>query len=143
MKRALTCFMLPIVFLALSCLWACGSGEDSARIEPAKKKAPVAVKLAANFPKDVPIYKPSILTDCEVEAVTGNAVAALVTKDGSSQVGKFYKDEIVKQGWTIEGKMNFGGVLLLQGKKDNISLNVVVEKGDDGTTVTLARGDEV
>lgn len=98
-------------------------------------------KLTEGFPKDVPIYSPSRVTMSQV--LKGkNAVATLSTKDDTSKVALFYKNALPEKGWSIEGEMDMGGMVILQGKKGKNILNVSVVKGDAETNITLAITEE-
>ena len=98
-------------------------------------------KLTEGFPKDVPIYSPSRVTMSQV--LKGkNAVVTLSTKDDTSKVALFYKNALPEKGWSIEGEMDMGGMVILQGKKGKNILNVSVVKGDAETNITLAITEE-
>ncbi len=99
-------------------------------------------KLPADFPKDIPIYTPSTITMSQVMNKGKTAVATLNTSDDSLKVVRFYKKALPLQGWSVEGEMNMGGMVMLQGKKGNTMLNLSVVKGEDGTNITLAKAEE-
>ena len=98
-------------------------------------------KLTEGFPKDIPVYSPSKVTMSQV-LKEKNAVATLSTKDDTSKVALFYKKALPEKGWSIEGEMDMGGMIILQGKKGKNILNVSVVKGDAETNITVAVTEE-
>jgi len=109
-------------------------GED---IEVSYNKA----NLVQGFPKDAPIYSPSRVTMSQV-LQSKNAVATFSTKDATDKVALFYKKALPDKGWSDEGQMNMGDMVILQGKKGNKILNVSVVKGDAETNITMAITEE-
>jgi hypothetical protein len=96
-------------------------------------------KLPVDFPEDIPVYSPSKVTMSQVLNKGVSAMATLSTQDESAKVIDYYKKELAAKGWTIDGEMNLGGVVMFQGKKGSSMLNVSVMKSEDGTNITLAK----
>ena len=94
-------------------------------------------KITEGFPQDIPIYAPSKITMSQV-LKDKNAVATLSTKDDTNKVALFYKNALPEKGWSMEGEMDMGGMIILQGKKGENILNVSVVKGEAETNITLA-----
>lgn len=94
-------------------------------------------KLADGFPTDMPIYAPAELKMSQ--SFQGrNAMASLSTKDDLNKVSGFYKDALPQQGWTLGDEIIMTNMILLQGKKENVSLNISIRKKDAETTISLA-----
>ncbi|MEI6126760.1 MAG: hypothetical protein WCQ99_09445 [Pseudomonadota bacterium] len=94
-------------------------------------------KLADGFPTDVPLYEPAELKMSQVFQGR-NALATLSTKDDLQKVAQFYKDSLPQQGWTQGDEVAMTNMILLQGKKENVSLNISIRKKDTETTINLA-----
>lgn len=94
-------------------------------------------KLADGFPTDIPIYSPAEIKMSQT--LQGrNAIATLSTKDDAGRVAQFYKDALVQKGWTLGDDLSVGNIILLQGTKENIKLNISIKKTDAATTINLA-----
>ena len=104
--------------------------EDGDDIEVSYNKD----KLAKDFPKDIPIYKPSTVQMSQVFKNGRNAMATFSTKDNFDKVLNFYKDALEKNDWALGGEMSIGGMTMIQGKKGDFSLNLSILKGEDGDT---------
>ena len=96
-------------------------------------------KLPPDFPKDIPIYSPAKVTMSQILNKGMSAMATLSTPDDSSKVIAYYKKEFAAQQWSVDGEMNMGGMVMLQGKKGSSMLNVTVMKTENGTNITLAK----
>lgn len=95
-------------------------------------------KLPADFPKDVPVYKPS-----KVEGSIGSTndgqkstVVTLTTADGVDEVADFYKAELPGKGWTETSNMSGGDgaskFATLGYEKGEVSLSVALTtRGSD------------
>lgn len=89
-------------------------------------------KLAADFPKDIPVYTGATVTSSAV--VAGTASAVLSTDDAIDKVAAYYKDELGKNGWTTANSMNAGGNTIMRATKEKRQLAVTIGKGQDGKT---------
>lgn len=94
-------------------------------------------KLADGFPKDIPLYASAKITMSQLMEGR-NAVATLTTSDSPEEVLKFYKEAFPKNGWTVENEITMGGISVLQGTKDGISLSLQLSKQGDETGITIA-----
>ncbi len=94
-------------------------------------------QLTDDFPKDVPVYSPAKVTMSQVLREK-NAMASLSTQDDTTKVATFYKEAMPKEGWSLEGEMNMGAMIILQGKKGKNLLNISIVKGEEETSITMA-----
>lgn len=97
--------------------------------------------LPSGFPSDVPIY-PGARIVFGVKNDTDSYSASLSSTAAAGAVQDYYKNEIVKKGWTIENEGNIFGYVITASKGDR-ELNVVVleVKDTDGKpvqSITLA-----
>ena len=99
-------------------------------------------KLSDGFPEDIPIYSSSKITMSQVLNNGTTALASLTTSDDASSVLKYYKEALSGQGWSVEGEMNMGEMVLLQGKKDGRMVNISIIKDEGTTNITLAVTEE-
>lgn len=94
-------------------------------------------ELAEGFPTDIPLYSPAKITMSQI-LKDKNAIATLSSQDDTTLVAAFYKDSLPKTGWSLEGEMNMGAMVILQGKKAEKLLNISIVKGENETNITLA-----
>ncbi len=94
-------------------------------------------RLAEGFPADIPVYTPATVKMSQ--SFQGrNAIATLSTRDELSKVAQFYKDSLPQKGFTLGDEVSLGELVLLQGTRDNIKLNISLKKTDNETTINLA-----
>jgi len=94
-------------------------------------------RLADGFPPDIPIYEPATVKMSQ--AFQGhNAIATLSTKDSPGTVAQFYKERLPQKGFTMGDDISVGDLVLLQGIKENVKLNISLKKTDNETTINLA-----
>ncbi|MBN1916172.1 hypothetical protein JW796_04270 [Candidatus Dojkabacteria bacterium] len=92
-------------------------------------------ELPSSFPTDVPVYPNS---EVGVSSSTNNESGksiyiSLSTTDSPGEVVSFYKEEIVKEGWSITSETEFLGFSILA-KKGERDLTIYIYDGEDGTT---------
>jgi len=93
--------------------------------------------LAADFPADVPVYSRSKITMSQV--LKGkSAVCSLASQDDTGTIARFYRKQLPENGWDLKDEMQFGDMVLMQGKKRGSDLTVSILKKDRQTAVTLA-----
>lgn len=91
-------------------------------------------KLPKDFPEDIPIYKPSKVMGSMSNTLEGKKtfVVTLSTKDALDEVNDFYKNGLVKEGWTEKSALSGG-----DGSSKFASLGY--EKGGNLVTITISR----
>lgn len=93
-----------------------------------------------NWPSDVPRYgNGTIQFSGNSNPQTGASGAAVMfqTTDNAQVVIDFYKTELTKNGWTIEGTVSANGALVLSAKKDTRTFGAyAVPSGDGKVSVT-------
>jgi hypothetical protein len=103
-------------------------------------------KLPADFPKDVPVYKPSTIVTSMTSTLDGEKSVSvnLSTKDSVDKIVDFYGRELAKNGWTETTVFtgDQGGVAfatLAYEKGDNVvSISITKSAGEDETQMVLA-----
>ena len=95
-------------------------------------------KIPDNFPADFPVYPGSTVTTSQ----TGNGFwLTLVTKDSVSKVSSFYQNNLKSNNWnpqiTIQQTDTGAGWSV---SKDNLVGTVVVETGDNQTSILIVLG---
>lgn len=100
--------------------------------------------LPDNFPEDVPIYPDTTITFSHVGSgdEESSASTTLETKDSQEKVTSWYKEEIAKNGWTIESTDNWGvnadQYTSYTASKNDRELSIGVSVADDLTLVTIS-----
>ena len=79
-------------------------------------------KLVEGFPEDIPIFAPAKVKMSQVMSGQ-HAVATLSATSGTDTVQAFYKAALPQKGWNIENEMTMNGMIMLQGKKAETSLD--------------------
>ncbi|MCR4306502.1 MAG: hypothetical protein NUV42_00880 [Candidatus Yonathbacteria bacterium] len=98
------------------------------------------VSLPSNWPSDVSMVRDAkIYYAMSSNPSTGGAgIGAMFgTSQSVSEVLGYYKTELPKQGWTIEGELSMAGASVLSATKGDRSLSVTVATGDNETSVTI------
>ena len=94
-----------------------------------------SVRLPADFPKDVLVYKGAELS-MAMEHPQGFNLS-LQTKDDMSKVSEVYLAEMTAKGWTKEMSMDMGGQKMMAFKKDERAVSVMISPNEDMTQITL------
>lgn len=97
-------------------------------------------EIPKNFPKDIPVYKPS--KTMGGAAVEEGFSVMLTTKDSMDKVASFYKEKMKGSGWSEEFSMDMGGQTVLVFEKDGRSLNIAAMPLGGETRITLAVAEE-
>lgn len=107
-----------------------GAGVSTAgdRQEPARRPRFSGV-LPGNFPKDVPMYEPSTLTDFG-PAAAGASYVVLQTPDSPALVRRRFLEQLAARGYLAGAD----GTTLVQGER---SLRVTFEEARPGTRIRL------
>lgn len=98
------------------------------------------VSLPDNWPSDVSIMQGGkIYYAMSSNPSTGESGMGAVfgTAQSANNVIGYYKTELPKQGWTIEGEFNVAGASVLSATKGDRSLSLSIVGGDDETSVTI------
>jgi len=116
------------------------SGEATYEVNTKEGKVKVTtgdsgVALPDNFPKDVPVYKGAKV---QMAANQGKQVMVQLLVSASQQeAGKYYQEEMKKQGWSNESSMNVAEMTMHQFKKDQRQCVINVVKQDQGCMVQI------
>jgi hypothetical protein len=94
-----------------------------------------SVKLPANFPGDIFLYKGANLNTA-MELPQGFNVM-FQTKDDTSKVSDTYLAEMEAKGWSKEMSMDMGGRKMLVFKKDERIVNVSIATQEEMTQIAL------
>jgi hypothetical protein len=94
-----------------------------------------SVKLPADFPKDVFLYKGAELTTA-MELPEGFNLM-FQAKDDPSKVSEVYLAEMEKKGWSKEMSMDMGERKMLIFKKDERITNMSIAPYEEMTQITL------
>ncbi len=98
------------------------------------------VSLPNDWPSDVPVVRDAKIYYAMSSNPTtgGSGMGAMFgTTQSVSDVIGYYKNELPKQGWTIEGEFNVAGASMISATKGDRSLSVSIASGDDETSVTI------
>lgn len=94
-----------------------------------------SVKLPANFPKDIFLYKGADINTA-MELPEGFNLM-FQTKDDTSKVSETYLAEMEAKGWSKEMSMDMGSRKMLVFTKDERIVNVSIASQDEMTQITL------
>lgn len=95
-----------------------------------------SVKLPADFPKDVFLYKGADLNTA-MELPEGFNLM-FQTKDDPSKVSEAYLAEMEAKGWSKEMSMDMGGHKMMVFKKDERIVNVSIASQEEMTQIALS-----
>ena len=113
--------------------------KDSVRIETEEGEMTMSmgdsVKLPADFPEDVFMYKGAELS-MAMEHPQGFNLS-LQTKDDTSKVSEVYLAEMTAKGWTKEMSMDMGGQKMMSFKKDERGVSVMISSDEEMTQINL------
>ena len=113
--------------------------ENSVRIQTKEGEMTMtagdSVKLPADFPKDVFLYKGADLNTAMELPQGFNLV--FQTKDDASRVSEAYLAEMEAKGWSKEMSMDMGGQKMLAFKKDERGVNVSIASDEEMTQISL------
>jgi len=113
--------------------------EESMRIKTKDGEMSItsgkSAKVPDNFPKDIPMYKGSVL-DMAMEVPTGYSLS-FTTKDDMSKVSEWYLSEMIDQGWAKEAFMDMGKQTMMVFKKGERGVNLVISPDNDQTRIAL------
>lgn len=105
-----------------------------------KMTAGDSVKLPADFPKDIFLYKGADLSMAmEFPQVTN---VMFETKDSMSKVSEAYLDEMPKTGWAKEMSMDMGDQKMMIFKKNKRMVNVAISPVEEVTQIALTVTEE-
>ncbi len=94
-----------------------------------------AVKLPADFPKDIFLYRGADLNMAMELPQATNLM--FETKDSVSEVSQAYLDEMRKKGWAKEMSMDMGERQMMVFTKDDRTANVSVASDEEMTQIAL------
>ncbi len=166
MKWLRVLVVMFVAALVLAPMTGCGTsdekaGEQPARVEVDKDGNKVTVTgeegekaelqggedltLPDGFPNDVPVYKNAQITTSSKVTSGGKTLSTVgfETSDDVEEVHAWYKAELPKEGWTIEGEAvsSAGGETTggIGAKKGGTELSVALgrSEGDPKTTISL------
>lgn len=100
--------------------------------------------IPSDFPKDIKIYPGAKVqgsyTGTTVEGSGG--MLGLSTNDSAEKVNNYYIENLPKDGWTIEGKSQFGESYSISASKTGRTLMVMVGIDESETTISIITGNE-
>lgn len=92
------------------------------------------------WPKDAPVYPGATASySATMNGSEGKQGLALVlmTTDSQEVVATYYKAELVKEGWTMDGTMQGGGTTILTATKDTRTFSAAITETDGRTAITI------
>ena len=118
------------------------TGKDGEKVEV---QGGDDLTLPEGFPKDVPVYENATITSSSSVSSGGKTMYTVgyETADEVKTVHNYYKTQLPKDGWTIEGESLVSGSGQTTGgigaKKGQASLNVASgrNEGESKTTISL------
>jgi len=132
--------------------------DGSVLIKGNQKKASVIIKtdngnegtmnlstdaLAPNFPADIPILPDSTVTMNQVFKNGLNAIATFTTNENPEKVIQFYEEQISLKGWEPGKRFDLDTIIMLNGTRDNASLNISITTENETTTINMARTESI
>ncbi len=103
------------------------------------------VKLPDDFPEDVPVYKNAKIKGTNISKMDNGElmVITMQTDDNLQDIGKFYKDELVKNGFGIENEFETDKSVTLTSRKGSttVVVSAITQNGKTtiGTNVTIKK----
>ena len=95
-------------------------------------------KIPDGFPKDVPVYPGSEVSDA---TVAGAAVLIrLRTGDDFEKVVAFYREKLAEEGWSLTPEREFSGGRVLPVEKEGRKGAAQISREADGTAIFVAIG---
>jgi hypothetical protein len=94
------------------------------------------VKIPADFPKDVPVYK-----DAKILMAVSNpegVVLSLESKDGIETIAEKYAAEMKALGWEQQAAMDMGAQKMLAYNKEKRNSTITITKADKGSQITIS-----
>lgn len=86
------------------------------------------VALPATFPKDIPLFKDSVV---DVASTMADTMTVHTTfKAPWQEAMQFYADKLKAEGWKVDSIMNFGDNGMVVAKKDTRQCSVMLAKDD-------------
>ena len=117
------------------------SGTYKYKNEKSEGKAEVGenLKMPANFPDDVPVYKNATVKSTSTNKADKAEliVVVLETDDSLKDVGEFYEDKLAKNGFDIENRFDTDKSIALNTRKGDMSVVVAITRNDDKTIVGI------
>jgi len=97
-------------------------------------------EIPDGFPEDVPIYPDAKVVGSMLAG--GGGMVTLQTGDDPGEVTAFYRENLVKEGWSIASEMDLGGQHLLAVEKGgrNGAVQISREGSDTNILVTIGMG---
>jgi len=94
------------------------------------------VDLPDNFPSDIYVIEGTVKTAMEV-AENESFSVTIETSKSVSAARTAYEEELVNDGWTITGTMDFTSTVSVMAEKDNRTVTVSINEVDDVVTVAI------
>jgi hypothetical protein len=104
-----------------------------------KKVTQTEVALPEAFPKDVPLYPKATITAASTE---GRMTLSLKTSDSSQKAEAFYKENLVKNGWSQPTTITVPMGNALRSTKDNRAVSVLCSGGGGYTMISISVTDK-
>jgi hypothetical protein len=111
----------------------------AAQVAPPPSEAPVSpstVSLPKGYPEDVPSYPGATPVASNQDGDEG-MIVAFQSPDDSDRVFAFYKDELPRKGWQIEGEMSSEGQHMLIAGKEKRKASILLSSEDGKTEITV------
>lgn len=100
------------------------AGEPGMKVTASEK----GVALPATFPKDIPLFKDSVV---DVASTMADTMTVHTTFKASwEEAMQFYADKLKAEGWKVDSVMNFGDNGIVVAKKDTRQCSVMLAKDD-------------
>jgi hypothetical protein len=94
-----------------------------------------AMKLPANFPKDVPVYKGMVSTFSASDNLKGSGWVVLEGNAPVETVADYYSKQMAEGGWTEAENKQVAEAKMMKYTKDTREVTVQVGPGDKGMTL--------
>jgi hypothetical protein len=110
-----------------------GGGAEAVTAERAAQLK--AMKLPANFPKDVPVYKGMVSTFSASDNLKGSGWVVLEGNAPVETVADYYSKQMAEGGWTEAENKQVAEAKMMKYTKDTREVTVQVGPGDKGMTL--------
>ena len=115
-------------------------GKEGVAIKTEEGTIQTGNKLPANFPKDIPAFA-GLKPIASAVSSEGDVNASLTGKGDKAEIVAFYKEQMVKEGWTETKASETENTAGLVYEKDDFQAEIMITSvpGDDQVIVLLAR----
>lgn len=114
--------------------------KDNASASASPQPSPVqtaSAQLPADFPAEVPLYPNRVLLEATQQPGQDNQPSQTLTRwnspDSSDRVVSFYRQELQKNGWNLDGQPNSDTQGVFEADRNQLQLRVNVQAAGSGT----------